>query len=259
MLTPVRQVSLALLCAVSLGLAGCDEDSQSDDPSSPSDPSSAQAGGLAISSTPCRVEIDSPADGEVDGVVEVTYDGERPQRAQFDYGEGSSMNACVTFDYAGGGLVAKTVHKGDCGDNPAEAKTSTVRSVQGSNLVALTFPDGELTYHYATAPGDFTFLLTRTSYNLGPQKIEDVRIEDGRFQSLTLPTPKAEHTLEADYHAGKLLRVSEKDASGEEIGYASFHYLNGKLHKVRRRLATMNKEQTEEVRLIYRCKGGAKK
>ncbi len=246
-------------CAVILLLAACDKDAEKPSSSSTEAKSaSPRAEGVEVVHRPCRLEIDSPRDGEIDGVYDIAYEDGRPARALADYGEGSDMNSCVSFGYREGLLATKTVFSGECEGNGDADETSTVRGVDSSNLVRVTFPDDEMTYHYVTAPGDFTFLLARTSYNLGPQPVEDVQVGEGRFESLTVSSTDPPHSLEADYRAGKLIRVSEKDPEGAEIGYASFHYRDDNLVKVERRLATMSKGQTEEVRLLYDCDGKAK-
>jgi hypothetical protein len=222
----------SLLCATSLVVAACEK-------------------ARAPTTQPCRLEVDSPADGEVDAVFEIGYEDGRPVHAVADYGEG--LGACITFGYDDDRLATKTAHQGECDGAPPEGAKSTLERVDGSNLVALTFPDGELTYHYVTVPGDFTFLATRTAYNLGPQKIAGVDIDEGLFRSLELPESEPAHTLEAAYRGGQLIRVSERGPDGVEVGYASFHYRNGRLVKVERRLRTMSEGQTEQVILEYEC------
>jgi hypothetical protein len=250
---PNRRLEYLLICLMTLAAVGCDRSPERRGHES------------SIAHAPCKLEVDSPADGEVDAVFDVVYEDGRPVRASGDFGEGGEMASCVSLGYEGGQLASKTVHQGKCQEEAPPDTTSTLERVEGSNLVALTFPGGELTYHYVAMPDDFTFLLTRTAYNLGPQEISDVEVADGRFQSLTLPEPEpvgaegggstGPHTLEAIYRGGELIRVSEKNADGDEVGHVSFHYREGRPVKVERRLRTMSEGQTEEVHLRYDCEG----
>lgn len=251
-------VGLAATCVCLLAAAGCDKEpaerpAEQAASETTSELASPDTGGIAVSQKPCRLEVDSPADGEVDGVFYVSYKGELPQRVERDFGEGEAMNTCISFSYANGRLVSKTVHEGDCSTKPLAEKASQVQSVEGSNLVALTFPDDDLTFHYVTAVGDFSFLITRTGYNLGPQELAEVKVEERRFESLKLPRPDGSHTLEAAYRDGKLIRVSQRDSKDEEVGHASFHYRDDRLVKVERKIATMSGGQSEVVELQYEC------
>ncbi|QDG50775.1 hypothetical protein FIV42_08530 [Persicimonas caeni] len=249
----LRRMGWLLACATTWGAVGCDKEQEARSRQTAAETADVQAAGVAVTLKPCRLEVDSPADGEVDGTFDVAYEGKLPRKVEAKFGEGDELTNCISLGYTDGRLVSKGVREGVCSAKTEPSETSQLRAVDGSNLVALTFPDGELTYHYVTAPGDFSFLVTRTGYNLGPQPIDDVKVVDGRLVSLTLPAGQGEHKLEADYRAGKLIRVSERHADGEEVGYASFHYREDRLLKVERKLATMDAGQTEVVRLSYEC------
>lgn len=239
---------------LALGAVGCDKESPYQTVEQrPIETNASQANGVFVLHKPCRLQVDSPADGVVDGVFQISYEDELPQRVELEFGVGEALNGCVSLSYADGHLVSKTVHEGDCSTAPKHDEASQVQRVDDSNLVALTFPDEKLTYHYVTAPGDFSFLLTRTGYNLGPQPIADVEVEGGRFESLELPKAAGAHTLQATYRAGLLIRVSQRGPQGDEVGYASYHYRDERLIKVDRKLATMDEGQREVVELIYRC------
>ncbi len=228
-------VSVVLLAA-GLVATGCDKNA---DHASP------------ITQRPCQLRVDSPADGEVDVVYNITYKDGRPAHVKADLGHGRSF--CVGFKYDKDKIVAKTVDA-DCQGSDEQPVSYPVHHIQGSNLVRVDYPDDQTAYHYVAAPGDFSFLFTRTSYALGPQKIVGVDVEDGRLQSLDLPRPNGMSThLEATYADGRLVRVTEKDAHGNQRGFAAFKYQKGRLVQVERKIATMQDGVREVVNYRYQC------
>lgn len=232
----ILRVSAALL--VLAVAAGCDDNDQRAQP------------GLEVTIQPCRLTVDSPADGQIDATYDIAYRDGRPTSAHADMGGGDVF--CVGFQYDHDRLVAKTVDN-DC-DGPQEPIVNPIRRVRGSNLVEVRFPDDQTTYRYVVAPGDFTFLLTRTSYALGPQRVHNIHVRDGRLQSLELAKPSGTTAyLDTVYDFGRLLRVSEKDDNGRERGWAKFSYDEGRLTKVERKIATMQGAQREAVTFSYAC------